>query len=462
MPPTIATLVFCAGIIGLFLLDRNRKAAASPALWIPVAWLSIGASRGISEWFRGVAVMQSPDEYLEGSPVDQLVYIGLLGAGLLVLLARGRRSETILRANGPLVIFFLYCAVSVLWSDYPFVAFKRWTKALGNLVMVLVVLTDRDPSGAVRRLLARSGFLLIPVSVLLIKYYPALGRSYSIWTGEPYYSGVATGKNGLGVVCLIFGLASLWRFLQVVHGRLAGPLIAHGVVLAMALWLLWMADSATALGCFMVGAGLIVLRTRRGFALKPAALHLVAVGILSLCVFGLILDPGAGLVQAMGRDPTLTGRTQLWQDLLRMPVNSWLGTGFESFWLGERARWLWARHWWHPNQAHNGYLEVFITLGWLGVALLAFVMAWGYRHIVGALPRDPNLATLRLALFMAAVLYNLTEAAFKVMHPVWIAFLLAVTVVPLASPDRLRRGWTGRETTAARRIDRTAASGTAR
>jgi len=46
--------------------------------------------------------------------------------------------------NAPLVVFFLYCAASVFWSDFPIVAFKRWTKVLGNVVMVLVVLTEAD------------------------------------------------------------------------------------------------------------------------------------------------------------------------------------------------------------------------------------------------------------------------------------------------------------------------------
>jgi O-antigen ligase len=439
MPPGVATVIYALGILGIFLLERDKTSRTSPALWIPVAWLSIGASRSVSEWLGGVAILKSPDQYLDGSPLDALIFTGLLATALMVLLARGQPAGTLLRANGPLLVFFLYCAVSVLWSDYPFVAFKRWTKALGNLAMVLVVLTDPDPRAAVKGLLARTGFLLIPLSVLLIKYYPELGRGFDGWTGRAYNMGVGMDKNALGIICLIFGLGSLWRVLEALHSgerpRVAGPLIAHSAVLAMALWLLWMADSATSLGCFLVGGALIALRSRRGLALRPTAVHVLAAGIVSLSLFGLFLEPDAGLLQVMGRDATLTTRTQLWEDLLRMPGNPWFGTGFESFWLGERAKSLWAKYWWHPNQAHNGYLEVFLNSGWLGVALLGFVIAWGYRNVVGALHRDPELGGLRLAFFMAAVLYNLTEAAFKVMHPVWIAFLLAITVVPpLATP----------------------------
>ena len=124
-----------------------------------------------------------------------------------------------------------------------------------------------------------------------------------------------------------------------------------------------------------------------------------------------------------------------------MSEHPWVGTGFESFWLGDRAKALWENHWWHPNEAHNGYLEVFLNLGWVGVALLGFVMAWGYRNVVRSLRLSPELSRLRLAYFIVAVLYNMTEAGFKVMHPVWITFVLAI----IATPPETRRenSWDG-------------------
>lgn len=442
MPQAVATVVYGSLILALVLLDRDRKSRVSPALWIPVAWVSICASRMVSQWFAVTPAMESPDQYLEGSPLDRFVLTGLLAAGVVVLLARGRRAGTVLRANGPILLFFLYCAVSVLWSDYPDVAFKRWTKALGDIVMVLVVLTDPDPSAAVKRLLARSGFLLTPLSVLLIKYYPEIGRSYNPWTWTPYLTGVATGKNGLGFVCLVFGLASLSRVLETTRAdggpRRVGPLIAHGTLVAMTLWLFWKADSATSLACFLIGGGLIGVMSLPGLARKPSAVHLLTGAVLLLSVSTLFLNAGTGIVEAMGRDTTLTGRTALWDKALDMTVDPLFGAGFESFWLGKRLAKFWRIYWWRPNQAHNGYLEVFLNLGWTGVALLSLVMAWGYRNVGSALRRDPEAGRLRLAYFVVAAVYNLTEAAFKATHLVWIAFLLAVTIVP--EPSRQEDG----------------------
>src|SRR6185503_4196156 len=122
----------------LFRLDRPKTQASgvSPALWIPTTWILIAGSRMVSEWFQAGTQMKSPDQYLDGSPVDRLILTVLLAAGLMTLGWRWRRAATVLKANAPIVLFFLYCAASVLWSDYPDIAFKRWMKAVGDFVMV--------------------------------------------------------------------------------------------------------------------------------------------------------------------------------------------------------------------------------------------------------------------------------------------------------------------------------------
>ncbi len=298
--------------------------------------------------------------------------------------------------------------------------------------MVTVVLTSADPIAAMKRLVSRAAFLLIPLSVLLIKYYPELGRGYNQWNWGSFYVGVATEKNGLGYVCLILGLGSLWRFITTlqdenVAGR-RGKLIAHGVVLAMTLWLFWKADSVTAVLCFLLGSALLAFASVPGWVRTPGRVLVATAGLFVFC--GLLLDSGGGLVAAVGRDTTLTGRTQLWNQLLSMIVDPLFGTGFESFWLGARVETIWRLYWWRPNQAHNGYIEIFLNLGAIGLALLGGLIFLSYRRIAQSFRETPETAKLRLAYLGAAVVYNMTEAAFKGFHPVWIAFLLAVTAVP--------------------------------
>ncbi len=444
MDPTSAGVVFTVGIIGLFVLNRQSTTKISGALWVPIVWFAIAASRPVSEWFVCFGLLDVPaqtaDLYLQGSPLDRNVFAALMVLGLITLARRGAKVGRLLGANGPLLLFFLYCAASLVWSDYPDVAFKRWIKFLGDFIMVLVVLTDEDAVAATRRVLTRVSFLLVPLSLLFVKYYPDLGRGYNHWTWTPYLKGVATGKNTLGIVCLICGLTSLWCFLQAVWGNRdavrRGPLIAHGAVLTMAIWLLWMADSMTSLSCFLIGSLILTTVSFRAVSHRRWLIHLLVVFVLSAAVFALFFDPGGGVLESLGRDPTLTGRTEIWSRVIGMVTNPFLGTGYESFWLGPRLQKMWSLYYFKPNQAHNGYIEVYLNLGWVGLALLAIVILTGYHRIVQTICLNGKGAAFWLALFVVALIYNCTEAAFKPTMFVWISFLLAVVAasVETSSP----------------------------
>jgi len=64
MPRGLATVIFALGILCLFMLDWDRTPRPSRVLWMPVAWLAIGASRSVSEWLGASSMMQSPDRAL--------------------------------------------------------------------------------------------------------------------------------------------------------------------------------------------------------------------------------------------------------------------------------------------------------------------------------------------------------------------------------------------------------------
>ena len=435
MPPAIASAVFAIGILGLFMLDRDRDAKTSKALWIPVLWLLINGSRPVSMWLQMSTPIDTPDQYLDGSPFDRTVYLVLLVAGLIVLLRRGRQVATLLRANAPIILFFLYCFASIFWSDYTFVAFKRWTKAIGDVVMVMIVFTDLDPEAALKRLLSRAAYVLLPLSVLFIKYYPELGRSFNQWTWTNMYSGISTTKNGLGTICLIYGLLPVWRFFVVYRDRedthRIQKLTAYMAVIAMVLWLFWTANSMTSLACFLMASSLIMAMNLRAFDRQAWVAHFIIAVMISLSLFALFFDPGGNLVGTLGRDSTMTGRTGIWKAALSVSGNPWIGTGFESFWLGERLQKIWDMTEKGIQEAHDGYLEVYLNLGWIGVGLLGIIIATGYRHALAVFRRDPIAGRIRLAFFAAVVVYNFTEAGFRMMGPVWIAFLLATMAVPI-------------------------------
>lgn len=440
MQPHIATLVFAAGILGLFWLDRDRSARTSIALWIVVIWVSIAGSRSVGQWIgtlHGDVITDTTSAesmYTDGSPTDRLVYSALLLAGIIVLATRLPRVWGILRENWPLAMFFAYCALSISWSDYPDVAFKRWIKSLGDVAMVLIVLTDRDRYAAIKRVLTRTGFFLIPVSVLLIKFYPALGRGYAQWFWTPYYIGVTTNKNELGRISLLFGLGFLWRFLTALRNPQRSArnkqLLAFGACLAMVFWLFWMAHSMTSLACFVLAGSLLLVTSLRPVARRPWVVHLMVFAILLVSITVLFLDMGSSVLTTMGRDPTLTGRTEIWKLVLGMTGDPLVGTGFESFWLGKRLEKMWSIYWWHPREAHDGYIEIFLNLGWLGIVMFGIVLATGYRTVMKAFRRNAEEGKLRLAYLVAAVAYNFAESAFGPLSLIWIFFLLATFTVP--------------------------------
>lgn len=443
MSPGIASIVCLIGIVGLFRLDREPSVKTSRWLWLPVVWLWIAGSRTVGQWLEVLGIgsfsssMDSADKYLEGSPLDRNVFLLLTVLGVWVLFQRRSRIVRLLRANGPVLLFFFYCAVSTLWSDYTDVAMKRWVKAIGDLVMMLIVLSDPHPITAIKRTLSRVGFVLLPLSVLFIKYYPAWGREYSHFDGRGSNIGVTTNKNLLGMICLILGIGPLWRLREWVGNtpgtRTRGQLIAQGTLLAMTFWLFSKADSATSFSCFAMVVVLMALTCFGRFGQKQMMINLLVVAIICGALFGVF---GGMLLSVVGRDATLTGRTDIWKLVLSLKGNSFVGTGFESFWLGWRRERLWTTYRFHLNEAHNGYIETFINLGWVGIALLGLLLVTGYRNSMREWRRDSGAGILKLGYLVAAIVYNLTEAGFRMLDPVWIFFLLAIMVWP-TTPAKL-------------------------
>jgi O-antigen ligase len=263
-----------------------------------------------------------------------------------------------------------------------------------------------------------------------------LGRDYhpdyGLWHAS--YTGVTTSKNLLGMTTLILGLGSTWCFLHALlylkGRRKTGPLVAQGIILVSMIWLFWITNSATSMSCFLM-AGLLLAVTRlHRLGRRQAVVHLLVIAVLSISLSAVF---GGSLLGIVGRDPTLTGRTDIWNLVLSLKGNPLVGTGFESYWLGWRRVRLWSVYRFHLNEAHNGYIETYLNLGWMGIALLGCVAVAGYRNVVAELRRNREMGSLRLAYFVVALMYNLSESAFGGPNPVWILFLMAVIAVPEAA-----------------------------
>jgi len=169
MPPIVATLVTALLIFYLFRRDFRQHPNLTRALWLPFIWMVLSGSRAVSEWLSLGGLNYGAATLEEGSPLDRLVYLGLIVAGFYVLHQRQVRLGQLIRDNRWLAAFLVYCLLAVLWSDYPFVSLKRWIKVIGHPVMVLIILTEPDPQAALKAVMKRSAFILLPISILFIK-----------------------------------------------------------------------------------------------------------------------------------------------------------------------------------------------------------------------------------------------------------------------------------------------------
>lgn len=432
MNPQIATLAYAALIAFLFYLDREKKVTTSKGLWFPIAWLLINGSRPVSQWLQKGPTLG--DQYVDGSPLDAVIFGIIIAGGLAVMFQRRKKLESFLRSNSAILLFVAYCAISIVWSDYSFVSLKRWVKSVGDIIMILVVMTDPYPLAAVKRFICRCGFVLLPASVLCIKYFPDIGRSYNPWTWIPMYCGVTTFKNQLGMITLVCAMASLWYFVRVWRDKKTPGrwrhLAAHGIVIAIGVWLFLIADSMTSFSCFVLAGAVLVMVNQTWVAKRKPLIHMMVAAVIGLALVALFFDSSGGLVKTIGRDPTLTGRTAIWNVVIELAQRRPLiGAGFETFWMGDRLQRVWQVEK-GIQEAHDGYIEVYINLGWFGILFLAGLIVTGYRNALAVFRRDRELGSIKLAYFVTGVIYSCTEAGFRMMSPVWIAFLLAIVAVP--------------------------------
>jgi O-antigen ligase len=441
--PQVALFLCVALIAFLLVRDVRSRSSLSHALWLPIVMLVILASRPLSEWL-GASQFANPEYGAEGSPVERVFYLAIIVGCLLVASARHVKWSRILWANSAIMLLYLYFALSMLWSEDPAASFKRCAKDFGFLFVVAVILSEKKPLEAMRAVYVRCAYILIPLSVVLIRYFPDWGRGYTV-AGEVMYTGVTPQKNTLGELVFISMLFLIWDWMEgrardVRHGSRRVPWVLV-LLLVMGFWLLNVSHSKSALISVLVGTALLVRGRRFNSAI---ANKIVFFGALSLPFVVLLTQEFTWLiapfVEAMGRDLTFTGRTAIWSHINSSTVNPIIGAGFWNFWGSKGGAAIKEALNTGIPSAHNGYLDIYLDGGLIGLGLLFAVLLTRGRRFI----RDIRLSQsehkmpsgierfqrFRFAFLIIAIIYNISESAFARPIFIWFTTLLVLYDFP--------------------------------
>lgn len=439
LPPWL-TLLGCLGFIAwLFWKDSSEPAVGSNALWISGIWLFIEGSRTPGSWIYVISGgYDVRNSQLEGNPLDEIILSALMLSSIVILNRRRFQWSAFFASNLTVWAIYIYFLISAVWGADPLVVVKRITKDFGLVFLVLLIATEPNWSYAIRKIFLRVSYIIFPLSVVLIKWFPSIGRSASSG-GETMYGGVTVHKNTLGQELIVFGIVLIWDLAEhLFQQKLSikdSRVVRRLLVLATCGWLLATINCSTAIALLPVG---IFLYWLTGCLLKTRAprtsLFLCIMAAVVLYAFDATFKIKETIIESLGRNMTLTGRTVIWEVVRSQPNNPLIGGGYYMFWdsnLGTAAK---DELGMRLNTAHNGYLEVFLDGGIVGISLLFLMLATRGLAIFNRFGTNAKFARMAVIYFGIALLYNFSESNFFRLGSLWMMTLMAMLSIPRVNP----------------------------
>ena len=356
-----------------------------------------------------------------------LPFYGLIGIGLLFA---GRETWRTLLRSPWLVILALVAIASAFWSIDPELSFRRGIAVLATTLLGVYLAARFDWLGALR-LLAAVWFVLMALS--FIAGIAAPGFSHSE-THPGAWMGGWSEKNALGGhaarASFLFAFLA-WRDAPLRRWWIGGALIA--------LFLVIMSKSATSLLGAALGLGILacawwVLKGRRwSLALVWSGL---AIGGLSIVIF--LTAPGL-VLGLIGKDETLTGRTDIWVQLIdAIEQKPALGYGYLAFWgLDSEPRyWLARAVDWPAPSGHNGWLDLAISLGLIGVAIYVVDLALALAR-AGRLSLASPSGVFAIGFLAQFMLFAMSESIILAQNSIlWATYVFVATKLALGARER--------------------------
>lgn len=289
-----------------------------------------------------------------------------LGAGGL-LLATALRPEALwraLKASWPLIAFALLALASTAWSLVPEGTLRSGVHVTGFILAAIALAALLDW----RDLLLALGIASLALGASSVLVAPFGGIMSELHIGA--LSGPFGEKNQAGQA---FAMGTLVSAILAVDRRGALWSLGAGFLFALVLW----SQSMTGLIAALLGlAALLAVEIMRCGRLAFMA-GLWALGVLLLAGAVILPALAADLPALVGREGTLTGRTDIWAAILRhAEAGPWFGHGYDAFWEEGSMPMAWVRSHleFEVSHAHNGALDIYLGLGLAGLGLIAFIL----------------------------------------------------------------------------------------
>ncbi|CAN7711036.1 O-antigen ligase family protein [Paenibacillus sp. LjRoot153] len=327
--------------------------------------------------------------------IEPLLWITFYVIALVLVIKKTDVFETLMK-NKLILILMLEISLSSLWSSVPETSVVKSLFLIGTLIVGLFLATFSKKE--IINFLIWTSSLCVILSIFFILFFP----QYAIQPEEFHnnaWRGIFSHKNILGRVMVMSILS--WS----VYGYQNKKIFIPFIFIVSSLALLIKSQSQTSISLLLILALVFPLVTLfRKERILAISILFFLLSIVTALTF-LFLQNAGKIAALLGRDLTLTGRTDLWIIIWEMIMkNPILGYGYSGFWQGMEgpSSVVWDQVTWHPVFSHNGYLEVLLQTGFVG--MLIFTMSF-LKNIV--LARNERFYFL-LLLFI--LVYNCFES----------------------------------------------------
>ena len=316
----------------------------------------------------------------EETPILRLIWLPVYAAtlGLLAI-----RADQVIRAWPALIILgllVLHAYASKYWSIDPGVTTRRTIAlAMSSIFAIYLGAVFRGPYLA--RVLMLSGLIMGLGSLVMVFGFPRIGvhqyDNAGLWRGLWYE------KNQMGLVMTAGAVAAAACLASQDPRRLL-----PAATLAVSTLLVLATQSKTSLLCLVLGVGIVAAlwAMRKGGPAMAVVCIWFGVVLSALILYVFITEP-AIVLKALGKDPSLTGRTDIWAALMRrVAEHPWTGFGYQAFWGRDSipAEFVRRETQWPVPSAHNGWIDLLVQLGWpgaisVGLTVFAALMTTLFR-----------------------------------------------------------------------------------